>query len=76
MRKECRSPGAIAFAGSSIISRWAPPLFVKGLDPDTTEGAIDLVYTLPNLHVEYLRVNLREFRRRSGAASGRRTMSS
>jgi isoquinoline 1-oxidoreductase subunit beta len=43
------------FAGSSIISRWAPPLFVNGLDPDTTEGAIDLVYALPNLHVEYLR---------------------
>jgi isoquinoline 1-oxidoreductase beta subunit len=44
------------FAGSSIISRWAPPLFKDGLDPDTTEGAIDLVYALPNLHVEYLRV--------------------
>jgi isoquinoline 1-oxidoreductase beta subunit len=44
------------FAGSSIISRWAPPLFVKGLDPDTTEGAIDLVYALPNLHVEYVQV--------------------
>jgi isoquinoline 1-oxidoreductase beta subunit len=44
------------FAGSSIIARWAPPLFKNGLDPDTTEGAIDLVYALPNLHVEYLRV--------------------
>jgi len=44
------------FAGSSIIARWAPPLFVNGLDPDTTEGAIDLTYSLPNLHVEYLRV--------------------
>jgi isoquinoline 1-oxidoreductase beta subunit len=44
------------FAGSSIIARWAPPLFVNGLDPDTTEGAIDLVYDLPNLHVEYVRV--------------------
>jgi isoquinoline 1-oxidoreductase beta subunit len=44
------------FAGSSIIARWAPPLFNKGLDPDTTEGAIDLAYALPNLHVEYLRV--------------------
>jgi isoquinoline 1-oxidoreductase beta subunit len=31
-------------------------LFTNGLDPDTTEGAIDLVYALPNLHVEYLRV--------------------
>jgi len=44
------------FAGSSIIARWLPPGFNKGLDPDTTEGAIDLVYALPNLHVEYLRV--------------------
>jgi isoquinoline 1-oxidoreductase beta subunit len=44
------------FAGSSIIARWAPPLFKNGLDGDTTEGAIDLAYALPNLHVEYLRV--------------------
>ncbi len=44
------------FAGSSVLARWAPPTFNKGLDPDTTEGAIDLVYALPNLHVEYLRV--------------------
>ncbi len=44
------------FAGSSIIARWLPPAFNNGLDPDTTEGAIDLTYDLPNLHVEYLRV--------------------
>jgi len=44
------------FAGSSVMARWAPPFFKNGLDPDTTEGAIDLVYALPNLHVEYLRV--------------------
>jgi isoquinoline 1-oxidoreductase beta subunit len=44
------------FAGSSIIARWAPPLFNNGLDPDTTEGAIHLTYALPNMHVEYLRV--------------------
>ena len=44
------------FAGSSIIARWAPPLFNNGLDPDTTEGAIDLTYALPNMHVEYVRV--------------------
>jgi isoquinoline 1-oxidoreductase beta subunit len=44
------------FAGSSIIARWAPPWFNNGLDPDTTEGAIDLVYGLPNLHVEYVQV--------------------
>ena len=44
------------FAGSSVIARWVPPAFNNGLDPDTTEGAIDLVYGLPNLHVEYVRV--------------------
>jgi isoquinoline 1-oxidoreductase beta subunit len=44
------------FAGSSVIARWAPPLFTNGLDPDTTEGAINLVYALPNMHVEYQRV--------------------
>jgi isoquinoline 1-oxidoreductase subunit beta len=44
------------FAGSSVIARWLPPGFNNGLDPDTTEGAIDLVYALPNLHVEYVRV--------------------
>jgi isoquinoline 1-oxidoreductase subunit beta len=44
------------FAGSSVIARWLPAAFNNGLDPDTTEGAIDLVYDLPNLHVEYVRV--------------------
>jgi isoquinoline 1-oxidoreductase subunit beta len=44
------------FAGSSVMARWAPPFFKNGLDPDTTEGAIDLTYALPNMHVEYVRV--------------------
>jgi isoquinoline 1-oxidoreductase subunit beta len=44
------------YAGSSVIARWLPPGFKNGLDPDSTEGAINLVYALPNLHVEYVRV--------------------
>jgi isoquinoline 1-oxidoreductase beta subunit len=44
------------FAGSSVVARYLPPAFNNGLDPDTTEGAIDLVYDLANLHVEYVRV--------------------
>jgi isoquinoline 1-oxidoreductase subunit beta len=44
------------FAGSSVASRWASAWFKNGLDPDSTEGAIDLVYALPNMHVEYVRV--------------------
>jgi isoquinoline 1-oxidoreductase subunit beta len=39
-----------------VIARWLPPAFKNGLDPDSTEGAIDLVYDLPNFHVEYVRV--------------------
>ncbi len=44
------------FAVSSILARWLPPAFNNGLDPDTTDGAINLTYALPNMHVEYLRV--------------------
>jgi isoquinoline 1-oxidoreductase beta subunit len=39
-----------------VIARWLPPGFKNGLDPDSTEGAIDLTYDLPNFHVEFLRV--------------------
>jgi isoquinoline 1-oxidoreductase beta subunit len=39
-----------------VIARWLPPGFKNGLDPDSTEAAIDLVYDLPNFHVEYVRV--------------------
>src|SRR5712671_2065894 len=44
------------FAGSSILARWLPPVFNNGLDPDTIDGAINLTYALPNMRVEYLRV--------------------
>jgi isoquinoline 1-oxidoreductase beta subunit len=44
------------FAGSSVIARWLPPGFKNGLDPDSIDGAINLVYALPNMRVEYLRV--------------------
>jgi isoquinoline 1-oxidoreductase beta subunit len=44
------------FAGSSIFARWFPPAFNNGLDPDTIEGAVELSYALPNMRVEYVRV--------------------
>jgi len=44
------------FAGSSILARWLPPAFNNGLDGDTTDGAINLPYAVPNMRVEYLRV--------------------
>jgi len=44
------------FAGSSVLARYLPPAFKDGLDPDSIEGAVDLVYDLPNFHVEFVRV--------------------
>jgi isoquinoline 1-oxidoreductase subunit beta len=41
--------------GSSIIARWLPPAFKNGLDPDTTDGAVELPYALPNILVDYVR---------------------
>ncbi|WP_245477505.1 MULTISPECIES: xanthine dehydrogenase family protein molybdopterin-binding subunit [unclassified Mesorhizobium] len=43
------------YAGSSVAARWLPSAFKDGLDPITIEGAVHLVYDLPNLHVEYVR---------------------
>jgi isoquinoline 1-oxidoreductase beta subunit len=41
--------------GSSILARFAPPAFVKGLDGDAVDGAADFPYDVPNIHVEYVR---------------------
>jgi isoquinoline 1-oxidoreductase subunit beta len=41
--------------GSSILARWAPPAFVKGLDGDAVDGAVDFPYDTSNVHVEYVR---------------------
>jgi isoquinoline 1-oxidoreductase beta subunit len=40
--------------GSSIIARWAPPAFKNGFDPDTVDGALDLLYSFPNVRLEYV----------------------
>lgn len=41
--------------GSSIIARFAPPLFKSGVDPDAVEVAAELPYDLPNQLVDYVR---------------------
>jgi isoquinoline 1-oxidoreductase subunit beta len=41
--------------GSSVIARWLPPAFQKGIDIDAVDGAADLPYDIPNLRVEYVR---------------------
>ena len=42
-------------AGSSIMARWLPPAFKDGVDVDAVDGAIDVPYDTPNIHVEYVR---------------------
>jgi isoquinoline 1-oxidoreductase beta subunit len=41
--------------GAAIIARWLPPAFQKGVDIDAVDGAVDIPYDIPNLHVEYNR---------------------
>jgi len=42
-------------AGSSIMARWFPPGFAKGIDIDAVDSAIDIPYDIPNISVEYVR---------------------
>jgi isoquinoline 1-oxidoreductase subunit beta len=41
--------------GSSVIARWIPPAFQKGIDIDAVDSAVDIPYDIPNLRVEYVR---------------------
>jgi isoquinoline 1-oxidoreductase beta subunit len=43
-------------SGSAILARWLPPAFQKGIDPDAVDSAVDIPYDIPNLQVEYVRV--------------------
>jgi isoquinoline 1-oxidoreductase beta subunit len=43
-------------AGSSVLARWLPPAFQKGVDIDAVDSAIDTPYDIPNFQVEYVRV--------------------
>jgi len=43
-------------SGSSIVARWIPAAFQNGLDFDAVQCAADLPYKVPNLHVDYVRV--------------------
>ena len=42
--------------GSSVFARYVPNRFKNGLDPDAVEGAAEPPYALPNIHVDYVRV--------------------
>jgi isoquinoline 1-oxidoreductase beta subunit len=41
--------------GSSVLARWLPPAFQKGIDIDAVDSAVDVPYDIPNLRVEYVR---------------------
>lgn len=43
-------------SGSSIIARWLPPAFQHGIDIDAIDSAADMPYDIPDLRVEYVRV--------------------
>jgi isoquinoline 1-oxidoreductase beta subunit len=40
--------------GSSVMARWFPAAFQKGIDIDAVDSAIDIPYAIPNLRVEYV----------------------
>ena len=42
-------------SGSSVMARWFPAGFDKGVDIDGVDSAIDIPYEIPNLHVEFVR---------------------
>jgi isoquinoline 1-oxidoreductase beta subunit len=46
-------------SGASIMARWFPPGFDKGVDIDGVDSAIDIPYDIPNLHVEFVRAEPR-----------------
>ncbi|HEY8197162.1 MAG TPA: xanthine dehydrogenase family protein molybdopterin-binding subunit [Gemmatimonadales bacterium] len=41
--------------GPSLLARWAPPAFKDGLDGDAVDGAVQLVYDIPAIQIEYVR---------------------
>ena len=41
--------------GSSIMARWIPPAFQKGIDIDAVDSAVDVPYDIANLRIEYVR---------------------
>jgi isoquinoline 1-oxidoreductase subunit beta len=42
-------------SGSSVMARWFPAGFDKGVDIDGVDSAIDMPYDIPNFHVEFVR---------------------
>jgi isoquinoline 1-oxidoreductase beta subunit len=41
--------------GSSVMARWLPPAFQKGIDIDAVDSAVDMPYDIANKRIEYVR---------------------
>jgi CO/xanthine dehydrogenase Mo-binding subunit len=41
--------------GPSLLARWAPPAFKDGLDGDAMDGAVQMLYDIPAIQIEYVR---------------------
>jgi len=41
--------------GASLLARWLPGYYIKGIDYDAVEGGIDQPYELPHTRIEYIR---------------------
>jgi isoquinoline 1-oxidoreductase beta subunit len=41
--------------GPSILARWAPPAFQKGVDGDGVDSAVQLLYDIPAMQIEFVR---------------------
>ena len=42
-------------AGPSIMARWLPSFFQKGVDLDAVDTAVELLYDIPSVQIEYVR---------------------
>jgi isoquinoline 1-oxidoreductase subunit beta len=45
-------------AAPSVFEHFSPQMIKKGIDPAAVEGIADMEYGVPNLHVEYVKVDL------------------
>jgi isoquinoline 1-oxidoreductase subunit beta len=41
--------------GAAVMARYLPSTFKNGIDPDAVNGAINLLYAIPNVRVDYVR---------------------
>ena len=60
-------------SGSAVYARYQPQLFKGGLDLDAVAGAAEPPYAIPNIHVDYVRVEPPGIRPACGVGSAQST---